>query len=388
MKIIICGPPHSGKSVLISNLVKLLPSGYYVRINANGDGEGTWSNNPDQDDVMGVRIKGTNSNEDFLRWKHQIEYAHKDIVIIDIGGRLQEDKAPLFDVSDSFIVVSNSDEMIEEWIQFGTSHGCNCIGTILSKLGEFHESIISTEPYVHGVMSGLERGHDLDGSLLLNALADSVIDRSEFKGHEKKEGANVIDMYDIGIKLGMSHSRITNKGIAVHSVWYQPEKAYLLYEYMKEFYAGEQKYQIYGARSLWASCLVASCLAENGTKEIDVYGHTSHRYISVPKIGMGQIKSKPLSFIIKENDEYVLLSVTLPSLFTPKDCEDILLPPLNTNKKLLLSGKIPSWFAISIILSYRNDEKYIHVPGIGFIKIEDRQTHKHGEIITLPGNLD
>lgn len=387
MKTIICGPPHSGKSVFISNLVKLLPSGYYVRINANGDGEGTWSNNPDQDDVMGVRIKGTNSDEDFQHWKHQIEYAHKDIVIIDIGGRLQEDKAPLFDVSDSFIVVSNSEEMIGKWIQFGTSHGCTCIGTIFSKFGELHESIISKEPYVHGVMSGLERGHNIEGSQLLNALADSIIDKSEFKGYEKKGGTNVIDMYDIGIKLGMSHSRRTNKGTAVHSVWYQPEKADLLYDYMKEFYAGEQKYQIYGARSLWASCLVASCLAENGTEEIDVYGHTSDRYISVPKIGMGQSKSKLLSFSIKENDEYVLLSVTLPSLFTPKDCEDILLPPLNANKKLLLSGRIPSWFAVSIILSYGNDEKYIHVPGIGYIKIADRKTHKHGEIITLTGNF-
>ena len=59
MKTIICGPPHSGKSVFISNLVKLLPSGHYIRINANGDGEGTWSNNPNQEDVMKTRVKGS-----------------------------------------------------------------------------------------------------------------------------------------------------------------------------------------------------------------------------------------------------------------------------------------------------------------------------------------
>ena len=83
MKTIICGPAHSGKSVFISNLVKLLPSGYYLRINANGDGEGTWSNNPDQDDVKSVRVKGTNTSEDFKRWQQQIENAKNDIVIVD-----------------------------------------------------------------------------------------------------------------------------------------------------------------------------------------------------------------------------------------------------------------------------------------------------------------
>ena len=388
MKTIICGPPHSGKSVFISNLIKLLPSGYYVRINANGDGEGTWSNNPDQDDVMDARIKGTNSKEDFQRWKNQIECANKDIVIIDIGGRLQEDKAPLFAVSDSFIVVSNNTQMIEEWIKFGTTQGCTCIGTILSELGDLHESVISVDPYVHGVMSGLERGHDLGGSLLLNAIADSIVERSGFKGFKKQGGTNVVDLYDIGIKLGMSNSWETKSGIDVHNVWYQPEKAPLLYNYLREFYKDYKTYRIYGARALWTSCLVASCLAEIGAEELEVYGHTSNNYIPVPKLSIGYKANNPLSVEIQENEVYVLLSVVLPKHFSPKDCDKVLLPSLNSNKKLLLSGKIPSWLAISILLSYSNKEKYIRAPGIGYIKIEDKDTNKLGEIINLSGIFD
>ena len=102
MKTIVCGPPHSGKSVFISNLVRLMPSEAFQRINANGDGEGTWSNNPNQAEVQSVRIKGTNTEKDFLFWRGLIESAVQQIVLVDIGGKLQEDKAPLFDVCDSF----------------------------------------------------------------------------------------------------------------------------------------------------------------------------------------------------------------------------------------------------------------------------------------------
>ena len=384
MKTIVCGPPHSGKSVFISNLVKLLPSGHYIRINANGDGEGTWSNNPDQDDVMKTRVKGSNSEEDFKRWKRQIECTNKDIVIVDIGGRLQEDKTPLFDVCDSFIVISNNTQMIDEWIKFGTAHGCTCVGKVLSELEGMHESIISTEPCVYGVMSGLERGHNLKGSQLLQAIAESIIERSGFNGYIKQGDSKLIDMYDIGIKLGMSHHWRTQNGIDIHNVSYEPNKASSLYNYLKEFYGKEEKYQIYGARSLWASCLVASCLVEIGVEGLAVYGHMSENYIPISKIPIGENENNLLSCSIEEEDDYVLLKVGLPTYFTPKECDRAFLPMLDTNKKLLLSGRMPSWFAISIILSYSNKEKYIHVPGIGFIKVEDRKSNQHGEIITIP----
>ena len=108
MKTIIGGPPHSGKSVLISNLIRLMPSDSFLRINANGDGEGTWSNNPDQDEVMGVRVKTGNTPSDFATWERRILNANRDIVLIDVGGRIQDDKIRLFKAADSFITaVSN-----------------------------------------------------------------------------------------------------------------------------------------------------------------------------------------------------------------------------------------------------------------------------------------
>ena len=384
MKTIICGPPHSGKSVFISNLIKLLPSGHYIRINANGDGEGTWSNNPDQTDVKEVRIKGSNTEEDFLRWRCQIERASQDIVIVDIGGRLQADKIPLFEVCDSFVVVSNSIQMINEWKEFGSTHGCKCIGTILSKLGYIHEDIYEIEPYVNGAMSGLERGHDISGSILLNAIANSIVTLSAFKGYKSTSNSKVIDMYDLGIKLGMSHHWKTTTGIDVHNVWYQPERAQAIYDYLTKFYKGGDCYQIYGARSIWASCLVASAIFKSDVSNIEVFGITSESYIPIIKMPTDKNVIGNLNFTIKENKEYVLLSVALPKRFFPKDRENVVLPRLDANKKLLLSGKTPSWLAMSILLSYDNEHKYVHTPGIGFVKVFDKGNNNYGEIIQPP----
>ena len=52
MKIVFCGPPHSGKSVFIANLIDKMPTDAYTIIRACPDGEGTWSNNKNQNETL------------------------------------------------------------------------------------------------------------------------------------------------------------------------------------------------------------------------------------------------------------------------------------------------------------------------------------------------
>ena len=57
MRVVLCGPPHSGKSVLISNIINKLPSNSYEVVRATPDGEGIWSNNENQKETSLVRKK-------------------------------------------------------------------------------------------------------------------------------------------------------------------------------------------------------------------------------------------------------------------------------------------------------------------------------------------
>lgn len=387
MKTIICGPPHSGKSVFISNLIHLLPSGAYERINANGDGEGTWSNNPNQDEVLGTRKKGTNTPEDFRRWKEQIVRAKQDIVLVDMGGRLQDDKIPLFEACDNFIVVSNNEKMIKEWKKFGKSHGCQCVGTVFSQQGDLYEEIQSKEPYVKGVMSGIKRGHDLGGSKLLQLMADTIVSLSGYKGGYQKFGdSNVIDLYDIGIKLGMYHTWKTSSGVDVFNVWYDYRKMHDLYKYLIDNYSKDEHYKIYGARSLYVSCIVCSSLSNEYANNLEFYSKTSETFFpickwSVDYSNLEENECGIVGFDVIERGDCVRLKVTLPTRFYPEDGERLKLPNVDTNKKLLISGKVPAWVAVSLVLSYENDQIYIHAPGIGYIKVVDKSGNQHGEIL-------
>lgn len=393
MKTIICGPPHSGKSVFISNLIHLLPSGAYERINANGDGEGTWSNNPDQVDVKATRIKGTNTPEDFKRWKEQIVRAKQSIVLVDMGGHLQEDKVPLFEVCDNFIVISNDEQKINEWMNFGTSLGCQCIGTVFSQQGGLHEEILSKDPFIRGVMSGFNRGHNLGGSKILTSMAETIVSLSGYKGGYQKYGdSNVIDLFDIGIKLGMYTKWKTSFGVEVYNVWYDLGRLHDLYEYLTTFYCKGEHYKIYGARALCVSCLVFSCLSNENADNLEFYSKTSKTFFPIYKWSIGSCAkdkkkenddNRKIQFEVTENEDYIQLKVTLPTLFYPVDGGGLELPKVDTNKKLLISGKMPAWVAVSLMLSYDNEQIYIHTPGIGYVKVVDNVAHQHGEIYRI-----
>ena len=237
-------------------------------------------------------------------------------------------------------------------------------------------------------MSGLERGHDLSGSELINAIADMIVSSSDFKGYQKLSGDNIIDMYDLGIKLGMSRHWRTTTGIDVHNVWYKPERAQVLHDYLSSYYTNDGRYQIYGARSIWASCLVATTISNTNASNIEVCGFSSGTNIPIMKIPIGNKNAGKLKCVVRENEEFVRLAVEIPNQLAPRDRKNMVLPRFDVKKKLLLSGKIPSWLAISIILSYKNGQKYVHCPGIGYIKVADKENKGYGEITSLPDKLE
>ena len=383
MKTIVCGPPHSGKSVFISNLVRLMPSEAFQRINANGDGEDTWSNNPNQAEVQSVRIKGTNTEKDFLFWRGLIESAVQQIVLVDIGGKLQEDKAPLFDVCDSFIVVSNSEDMIREWMKFGESHGCKCIATILSVLGHCEEEILSLFPLVQGKMSGLERGRNIQGSKILSAVAESIVTNAGYNGFQTKSvTAHTIDFFDIGKKLGCYKSWFTRKGIEVSNIWYEFDKAELLHDYLINHYNITNHYRIYGAKSIWVSCIAVSCLGNETGTNIEFYDEWTNSFISPVILNQySEPQNVGLEINSQETDKAIWLSFNVTNnMIDAARLIKYQLPELNREKALFISGGIPNWFIASVLLSYKNATKFVLVPGHGYVKVECPNSNELGSV--------
>lgn len=378
MKTIVCGPPHSGKSVLISNLVRLMPSDSFQRITANGDGEGTWSNNPNQEDVMAVRHKSSNSPQEFVNWKQRIETAIQDIVLIDIGGRLQDDKGPLFDAADSFIIVSSDPDMAPKWKSFGESHNCRCIAIIESSLTE-QECIISTAPYLQARISGLERGNNLIGSIVLSALAECIVVDSCYKHTQ------IIDLYDVGKKLGCSKSWFTHTGVEVSNVFFTTDIAVALYDYLVDTYGSIGRYKLNGAKVNWVACIASTCLCSDNVSDISFYDEWTDTYINPAILEQSEdYCNSDLDISIKETETAILLSFVIKSVdLDANNFTNYKLPKIDTGKALYISGRFPNWFTVSVLKSYSNKEKYLHQPGIGYFCVESSNKKNLGSLSTL-----
>ena len=142
MKIVFCGPPHSGKSVFIANLIDKLPSDGYTIIRACPDGEGTWSNNKNQKETSIVRKKGKFTQSFIDNACKAIDNQTNKIVLVDVGGVMSKENEQVFQHCDSFVVLSSDEEKKKEWLEFGQKLGLQCIGCLDSSL-EGQEEIYS-----------------------------------------------------------------------------------------------------------------------------------------------------------------------------------------------------------------------------------------------------
>jgi CRISPR-associated protein Csx3 len=126
--LLIVGPPDSGKSVLSHALFQALlpryPNVFLQR--ANWDGEGNWllelpqESTADQQETFKRAFKGGPS-ERFFPWQAQDILAlrrQKPLVLVDVGGKVQDTKLPLLDACSHYLVISSNPDAIEPWHEF------------------------------------------------------------------------------------------------------------------------------------------------------------------------------------------------------------------------------------------------------------------------------
>lgn len=381
MKTILCGPPHSGKSVLLANLQRLMPSDSFQRITANGDGEGAWSNNPNQEEVKRIRVKSHNTPEEFALWTRLINNAQQDIVLVDIGGRLQEDKVPLFQASDQFVIVCSRDmlkeepDIVERWKTFGEDNGCKCIAIVYTVL-EGKEEIYETSPIFTCQMSNLERGRYLRNSKVLKGLADTIITKSEY--------IPTLNFNVIAHQLGGQRSWRTKNGVLVEHACLTYKLAPVLQQLLQEEYSDIGYARIVGADSNWVASIAAKCLCGDTPEHISIYDYWTNSFVNLAKLETSDHPddfNKGLVVNVEETDAYVRLLFNVPELgLDTARYKDYRMPVINESKPLLVSGRFPNWFMASIVMSYQSPVKYLHVPGRGYVCVEHPQIEELGSI--------
>ena len=175
-RIIVCGPPHSGKSVFLANLMRHLPPDSFYLTFAAPDGEWHWSNFGDQDLVSTVRQKGSFSTDFMESMLHAIRANQQDLVLVDTGGVMSSENKKIFRVCDGCIILSSNPEAKAQWRAFASENGVSVLAELDSVLhGRCELSPATPDGVVRGTISGLERGHTVQ-SETLEAVASRLRD--------------------------------------------------------------------------------------------------------------------------------------------------------------------------------------------------------------------
>ena len=426
MKTIVCGPAHSGKSVFIANLIYRLPSDSSTTIRACPDGEGTWSNNKNQQEVSNVRKKGKFTKEFIENSCKAIDNQTSDIVLVDVGGVMTKENRKIFRHCDNFIVLSSNEKLKQKWLRYGQYLGLECIGCIDSALEgkekiysrepylqgkivqylglecigcidsalEGKEKIYSREPYLQGKIVGLERGEKLENSELLKTIVSDIVEKSKQEKTKKTETQSfngvIIENMELATKIGNVTETLTEQGNVIKHTEWSPSHIPQVYKIINKEINSKDEVRIQGIRPNFLITAICKACQKQGVKKISAFDIRSNQYIPIrqlPKKRGIKIKNG-LSYnvILQEQNLYIQYILTLnidllQDNYTLEDYSKCILPQINERKNLYLSGRLPNWLIASITNSYNSNRIYTFQPGRGFSCVSSIDERDLGTVV-------
>lgn len=387
MKVVFCGPPHSGKSVFIANLIDKLPTDAYTIIRACPDGEGTWSNNKNQEETSAVRKKGKFTKTFIDDVCNAIDNQTNKIVLVDVGGVMSKENEQIFKHCDSFVILSSDEKKKEEWLEFGQKLGLECIGCLDSSL-EGQEEIYTKKPYFQGKVVGMERGKILEDFPVIKGLASDIIQKSKYT--EKIETSNkdyegtIIDDTELGFELGYGKEVLLEDGIPIKKVRWQEKAIPQIYQTIQEKVSVDSPVRINGIRANFILCAICKASKEQGVKDISTYDIRSKQYIPIRDLPKkkGLKQSEGLVYHLIENKENIFMDIDITTeQYSLEDYQQCILPQIKEDKNLYLSGRMPLWLLASISSSYDANRIFTFQPGKGFTCVSAIDEKELGTIV-------
>ena len=194
------------------------------------------------------------------------------------------------------------------------------------------------------------------------------------------------------------------KMIKNDNIEWKAEKAKDIFYYSLGFAFVRDELKIFEARANWVAGLVCEAAKKQNIEDISLYDTRLNKYVETKKLKVEEnIKEQTIDNIKKyeilpgkinlytdqnEDEEIIQFELNPKSSIKEEDMDKIILPTIDKDKKINISGRLPLWLFTSISRTYENHEKAVLQPGIGFIQYASSKSENLGKIEKDIPNID
>ncbi len=360
--VLIGGPPHSGKSVLVYSLTRALRNArvpHYV-LRACPDGEGDWSNEADRAVVQMIRHKGAYTPKFIESVATFLQKRHLPL-LVDVGGLPTAEQEAVFGYcTHAVLLVGERPDDISAythdtavWQAIAQRQHLPVIAHIKSVLQGQHE-LGSTTPFINGTIAGLERGKVVSGPAF-DALVKKLI---QLFAYTEKE-LTALHLAQAPVELTLDLPALARTLGATNGYW-KPEQLPNLLDYLPvqtalaiygrapnwvyaalALHAAPAQVWLFDARLGWITLPVLPIV-----KDGKVIGPERRRVFG-SETGVSDVQGG-WNTILHERSDHIILEMTTQSQYLDKQRpEGLPLPYVEGTGGLILSGKVPNWLLLA-----------------------------------------
>lgn len=378
-KVVVAGPPHSGKSVFLGGLTKCLPRDTYSLFRACPDGEGSWTwRTPDG---AKYRRKGTFTRETVDWYVKCLSTANlAPLTLVDIGGRItEENRCILCDGKvNAAIILAGDMNAVPAWRAFMESCGVSVKAEIHS---DYHGQTdrVDTMPMV---VHYLERGVDVSSRPTIQKTAAMLLDMVASRvspdltaGSGRKEGSmmmgldNILKISALAAELGKAAGERTlpNGRVVSQITWEGADLVSVARLLHNKSAHMPECVDIDGAAPAW---LVAALTHEVHPRSVRLNSPDGYVPVGCARPA-GSGAGVNLEFKVSSREDgwvTVLAQQADPSIpLDPADLGKMAPPALPMGAKVILSGRMPNWAMASLAMAYHGMAKAVALfqPGTG-----------------------
>lgn len=192
MKVVLCGPPHSGKSCLREGLKqaikKIEGAPYPYVITGCPDGEGAWFqeaalNDPKLARELKDAYKAKFTPEFAQRVAESVANCTLPLTLVDAGGRMSDENRQIMSPATHAIILAGNwkeetwGQRMEPWREFCAELGLTVVAEVFSDYFGSEDNVVGVGPdeILRGSVHHLERGEGNSERPMVAALAQHLV---------------------------------------------------------------------------------------------------------------------------------------------------------------------------------------------------------------------